>query len=129
MKPLSVSLAVDGKKRTILGAEVSRIPAFGHLAEKSRKKYGKRPHDHPEGLLRLFEKLKQVVHKKALIKSDEHYLYPKFINKFFPESDYLRFKGNRGSIVGQGELKKVKFDPLFSLNHTCAMLRPILTAL
>ena len=50
MKPLSVSLAVDGKKRTILGAEVSRIPAFGHLAEKSRKKYGKRPNEQPQGL-------------------------------------------------------------------------------
>ena len=32
MKPLSVSLAVDKKRRFILGAEVSRIPAFGHLA-------------------------------------------------------------------------------------------------
>ena len=66
MKPLSVSLAVDGKRRLILGAEVSRIPAFGPLAEKSRKKYGKRPHEHTEGLLRLFENLKQVVYKKAL---------------------------------------------------------------
>ena len=37
MKPLSVSIAVDATKRIILGAEVSRIPAFGHLAEKSRK--------------------------------------------------------------------------------------------
>ncbi|MEQ1722809.1 MAG: hypothetical protein ABL930_06505, partial [Pseudobdellovibrio sp.] len=23
----------------------------------------------------------------------------------------------------QGELKKIGFDPLFSLNHTCAMMR------
>ena len=26
-------------------------------------------------------------------------------------------------MTGQGELKKLRFDPLFSLNHTCAMLR------
>jgi sugar phosphate permease len=32
-------------------------------------------------------------------------------------------QGQRGSSTGQGELKKIKFDPLFSLNHTCAMLR------
>ncbi|MGZ3809720.1 MAG: transposase, partial [Bacteriovorax sp.] len=24
---------------------------------------------------------------------------------------------------GQGELKKVHYDPLFKINHTCAMLR------
>ena len=26
-------------------------------------------------------------------------------------------------MTGQGELKKLRFDPLFALNHTCAMLR------
>ena len=26
-------------------------------------------------------------------------------------------------MTGQGELKKVVYDPIFSLNHTCAMLR------
>ena len=46
MKPLSVSIAVDATKRTILGAEVSRIHAFGHLAEKSRNKYGLSPNEH-----------------------------------------------------------------------------------
>ena len=25
--------------------------------------------------------------------------------------------------MGQGELKKLKYDPIFSLNHTCAMIR------
>ncbi|MBD67124.1 MAG: hypothetical protein CME62_18130, partial [Halobacteriovoraceae bacterium] len=29
----------------------------------------------------------------------------------------------RGCIAGQGELKKLRRDPLFALNHTCAMLR------
>ena len=32
-------------------------------------------------------------------------------------------KGKRGCVTGQGELKKVGFDPLFSLNHTFAMFR------
>ena len=31
--------------------------------------------------------------------------------------------GGRGCVTGQGELKKLRFDPLFALNHTCAMLR------
>ncbi|WP_198296012.1 hypothetical protein [Bacteriovorax sp. Seq25_V] len=37
MKPLTITIAVDRKRRYILAAEVSRIPAFGLLAEKSRR--------------------------------------------------------------------------------------------
>jgi hypothetical protein len=33
------------------------------------------------------------------------------------------FKGRRGCVVGQDELKAGCFDPLFILNHTCAMFR------
>ena len=59
MKPLSVSLAVDKDRRIILGAEVSRIPAFGHLAKKSVKKYGYRENHHIRGLNRLFLQYKK----------------------------------------------------------------------
>jgi hypothetical protein len=41
----------------------------------------------------------------------------------FPGAEHARHLGGRGCITGQGELKKLRFDPLFSLNHTCAMLR------
>ena len=82
LKPLSISIAVDAKRRFILGAEVSIIPAFGLLAKLSREKYGRRSNGH-----------------------------------------YQRFKGAKGAVVGQGELKKLKRDPLFMINHTCAMLR------
>ena len=47
----------------------------------------------------------------------------------FPKSSHLTFKGVRGSITAQGELKKQGFDPIFSLNHTCAMLRANLSRL
>lgn len=40
-----------------------------------------------------------------------------------PQASHQTHKGRRGAVVGQGELKKIGFDPLFSLNHTCAMLR------
>ncbi|EQC44199.1 hypothetical protein [Bacteriovorax sp. Seq25_V] len=45
------------------------------------------------------------------------------MSKYFPEAEYRRYKGGRGCIAGQGELKKLRFDPLFTLNHTCAMFR------
>lgn len=123
LKPLTVTLAVDAKKRTILGAEVGQIPAFGLLAEKSRKKYGYRESQHKDTLKRLFESIKNTVRKNALIESDEHHLYPQFVKKFFPLADHQQHKGERGCIVGQGELKKIHFDPLFTLNHSCAMFR------
>jgi len=123
LKPLSISIAVDAKRRFVLGAEVSVIPAFGLLAKVSRDKYGRRSNGHKKGLSRLFHRLDGVVKENARIKSDEHKNYPEFVHKFFPNGHYQRFKGAKGSIVGQGELKKIKRDPLFMINHTCAMLR------
>jgi hypothetical protein len=45
------------------------------------------------------------------------------VRKHFPAREHETFLSERGSIVGQGELKKVEWDPLFGINHTCAMLR------
>ncbi|WP_198295927.1 IS1 family transposase [Bacteriovorax sp. Seq25_V] len=123
MKPLSITIAVDKKRRHILAAEVSSIPAFGLLADKSRKKYGYRKSDHERGLEKVFEKIKNVVNQDATIQSDEHQAYPKFVSRYFPKAEYKRYKGGRGCVAGQGELKKLRFDPLFTLNHTCAMFR------
>ena len=123
MKPLSVSLMVDSNTRMILGVEVSRIPAFGLLAEKSRKKYGYRKSGHMKALNRLFTKLTPFLLPELEIKSDEHHAYAPVVRNFLPKSNHIQFKGGRGCIVGQGELKQLRYDPLFALNHTCAMLR------
>ncbi len=123
MKPLSITIAVDKDRRFVLAAEVSTIPAFGLLADKSRKKYGYRKSNHEKALKNVFEKIKDVVDKDALIESDEHKTYPKFVSRYFHTAKYKRYKGGRGCIAGQGELKKLHFDPLFTLNHTCAMFR------
>ena len=123
LKPLSVSIAVDVNRRFILGAEVSQIPAFGHLAPVARKKYGLRLCHHKKGLKRLFKNLKGVVSPNAQICSDEHKKYQEFVSEFFPRSTYQQFKSERACVAGQGELKRVIFDPLFAINHTCAMLR------
>jgi transposase-like protein len=122
-KPLAISLAVEEETRRILGFEVSRIPASGPLAALSRLKYGPRPNERPAALHRLFGRLKERVHPGAAFRSDEDPLYPAILRKSFPKAEHHRHRGGRGCITGQGELKKLKFDPLFSLNHTCAMLR------
>jgi transposase-like protein len=123
LKPLSITLAVDAKRRIILGTNVSQIPAFGHLAALSRIKYGKRASTHKKALYELLEKVSPFVAREAKIESDEHHLYAPVVKRFFPNATYIQYKGGRGAIVGQGELKKLRRDPLFILNHTCAMLR------
>ena len=122
-KPLSVSLAVEANTRIIIGLEVSSMPANGNLAHFSRLKYGPRKDERQQGLDKLFREFGKKVSPKAQFSSDEHPFYPRVVKKYFPDSDHKRFKGGRGCITGQGELKKLKFDPLFDLNHTCAMLR------
>ena len=123
MKPLTISLAVDAKTRHILATAVAPIGAFGHLAELSRKKYGRRPNHHKKALQVLFDTMASTLAPQALVESDEHAFYPVFVRAHLPGREHRRYPGGRGAIAGQGELKKLRYDPLFVLNHTCAFLR------
>jgi len=123
LKPVSISVVVDANKRTILGAKVCEIPAFGKIAKISVKKYGPRKNEHRQNLHKLLEPLAPLVHSNAVIKTDKHKLYPKPIKKHFPKAVHMTYKGLKASVVGLGELKTKQFDPLFTINHTLAMLR------
>lgn len=123
MKPISIALAVEENTRLILDFKACKQPAKGLLAQKSRDKYGKREDERPQYRKKLFKALKGLVIEKVQIKSDESTHYIKDIKTYFPLSMHIRFKGRRGCVVGQGELKAGGFDPLFSLNHTAAMAR------
>jgi transposase-like protein len=122
-KPLAISLAVEAPSRRILGFEVSRIPASGPLAQISRRKYGPRPNERPQGLRNLLVKIQGVLEEGAAFSSDEDPLYAALLPRQYPYAPHHRHPGGRGCVTGQGELKKLRFDPLFALNHTCAMLR------
>ena len=122
-KPLSVAVAVSKKERKILGFEVSSMPATGHLAKISRKKYGKRPDDRLKGMRQLFDHLSQQLSSDISISSDECPFYKSVVKKYFPAANYNQYLGKKGCIAGQGELKKTAFDPIFSINHTFAMMR------
>jgi len=123
LKPISVILAVENKTRKILGFRVAKMPAKGLLAKKALKKYGPRADERKKARRDLFAELKPLIHEKALIESDENPHYVKDVKEFFSTATHRVFKGQRGCVVGQGELKAVGYDPLFSLNHTFAMLR------
>ncbi len=122
-KPLAVSLAVESKSRKILGFEVSSIPASGPLAALSRRKYGPRRNMRPFALQRLFDTIRTALDPAVAFVSDEDPLYPRIVRRNFPGASHIRHPGGRGCISGQGELKKLAYDPLFPVNHTCAMLR------
>ena len=123
LKPYSVTAAVEGNSRRILGFTVSSMPAKGLLVKKSLRKYGPLVDERPLGRKTLFEKIKPLIYQGALIKSDSNPHYAKDVKKHFPHSAHVTCLGLRGAITGQGELKAKDFDPLFSLNHTYAMFR------
>jgi transposase-like protein len=122
LKPVTVTLFVN-EQRKILGFDVARIAAKGHLSKLALKKYGTRPNEAPMMRERLFAQMQSLIDPLAVIESDEHPSYPDLVRKYFPQAEHRTYKSSRSSVAGQGELKKVKFDPLFKINHTFAMLR------
>lgn len=121
--PVSIPLVVEKNTSLILGFRVCSMPAKGHLAEISRRKYGYRPDERPQAACELLSEIKPYLSSTLEISSDENPKYPSWIRPHFPDAKHRKFKGRRGCVVGQGELKRGGFDPLFSLNHTAAMLR------
>jgi hypothetical protein len=122
-KPVSVIIAVESKTRRILGFRLASMPAKGMVSKKAFCKYGPRLDERRKYRRQLFEELRPVVQPGAILRSDSNPHYVDDVKEFFPEARHIRVIGGRGSTSGQGELKQLKFDPIFSLNHTCAMLR------
>jgi transposase-like protein len=122
-KPVSVTTAVEHKTRKILSFEVCRMPAKGHLARISRSKYGFRADERKKSIDKMLKNIVPYSASKCLIKTDKHNYYPEAIAINFPKAIHESYKSERGTINGQGELKKVRFDPIFDINHTFAMFR------
>ena len=122
-KPVTMPIVVEEKTRKILCLRVGQIAAKGHLAAISRKKYGPRSCERKRCLKEVLGELKGCVSEALVIKSDESPHYPDLIKEYFPGALHRAYKGRRGCVVGQGELKKGGFDPIFTLNHSYAMIR------
>jgi transposase-like protein len=122
-KPVAIAVAVDEGSRMILSADAASMPAKGLLAAVSRRRYGKRADHRRKSLSRALRIVATVQSNNLVVKSDECPRYPGLVRKYLPRADHRTFKGRRGCVVGQGELKSGGRDPLFSLNHSCAMIR------
>ena len=123
LKPVSVTLAVEVPSRRILGFRVSSMPAKGKIARLSRKKYGARVDERKKNRRDLFQEIMGFISPDALIKSDQNPSYAPDVEEYFPSQRYQTFKSRRACVVGQGELKSGGYDPIFTVNHTFAMLR------
>lgn len=122
-KPLSIIMAVEKGSRKILSFRAASMGAKGRLAKIALKKYGIRKDDRSEKREELFLEIKEKISPFALIESDANPYYPNSVKRHFPLATHQTTLGGRSAVTGQGELKKLNFDPLFSLNHTFAMLR------
>ena len=121
--PVSIPLVLERESRKILAFRVCKMPAKGLLAKVSYKKYGPRDDERTQAAHDLFSQLAPFAERFSQIESDQNPKYPTWIRAHFPKLKHKAYLGRRGCVVGQGELKKIGFDPLFDLNHTCAMLR------
>ena len=54
---------------------------------------------------------------------DEHPRYRDELKAALRDVSVIQYHSVRGSLTGQGELKRTGWDPLFTINHTLAMLR------
>jgi hypothetical protein len=122
-KPVTVSFFVENKSRKIIDFSVAQIGAKGRLTHIANKKYGKRFNESRVKRKELFQRVIPFLNKAAVIHSDEHLHYPLLIKRYFPQAQHKRHKGAKSASTGQGELKKGGFDPLYSINHTFAMMR------
>ena len=127
LKPLTIPLCVSESYK-ILGVGVGRIPAKGHLAEISRKKYGIRTNERQDVLEKLFINIKLKLNCKPIsITTDAHPIYKELVRKHFPKTLHVIVNSNervkkKRELLYTAEQKKL-FDPMFALNQRCAMLR------
>lgn len=122
-KPITIPLAVNPTNRKILAVCAGKIPAKGLLVEVSMKKYGPRECQRKEKLTEMLSQIQKSAKSEITFTSDQSTFYPNLVKELFPNSIHNTYKGRRGCVVGQGELKAGGYDPLFALNHTCAMIR------
>jgi hypothetical protein len=122
-KPVSIAIAVHPLSRKILSLKVSEMPAKGRLVKKALFLYGPRQDRRPEGWRAMFREITPLVRDDVMVVSDENPHYPKYVKEFLPNAHHIQTKGRNARMNGQGELKTGGYDPIFTLNLSCAQIR------
>jgi hypothetical protein len=122
-KPLTIPIFVN-EKYEILAIRVGQIPAKGHLARISVKKYGLRRNESQILMEQCFQKIKERLPEIPMIFSDKRPSYPGFVKKFYPYSEHHQHSRQDEEKAPLYEKKqKRRFQPLFTLNQRCAKIR------
>lgn len=122
-KPVSIAVMVS-ENREILGHFVSPImPKNKNLYKICLEKYPHWKDQSKKGFGELLKKAQGVLLEKVKIHTDDKLMYKREIKLNYPHSIHIAEKSRRAVIAGLGELKEGGYDPLFPLNHTCAMIR------
>ena len=129
MKPVAIAVITDCERWRVLDVQVSILPASGHLAQKSREKYGPRPDQSDQGRARMMARSVASIHPNAHVSTDKHPAYASLVKRFLPRATHISHKGAKGAVVGYGELKQIGYDPLFCINHQLASFRSGLSRL
>lgn len=122
-KPVAIPIVVCAETRMILALGVASMPAQHPLKEIALRKYGPRADDRPEAIASVLERVKPMVVPWVTITTDMAPRYPEPIWSILPDAVHQAHRSRKARKHGNGELKKIGFDPLFSFNHTAAMLR------
>jgi transposase-like protein len=122
-KPLTIPIFVN-EKYEILAIRVGEMPAKGHLAKISIKKYGPRRNESPILLDQCFQEIKKRLPHISTIFSDKKSNYPALARKFYPYSQHHQYSRKDEEKEPLHELiQKRQFQPLFTLNQRCAKIR------
>ncbi len=113
-KAVSIPMVVRGKTAQILSMTVGRIPSNGHLAAKGQTKYAWTVNDSPAACKRALDQAAVAAKAVCTVSCDKASSYPKLVRSAIPHAILDAHK--RAKSTGN-------FDPMFSLNHTCAKIR------
>lgn len=123
LKPVSIALVVERKTRKIIGICASQMAPKGVHAKKALKKYGPRRGKNRKAMRDLFSRISSCFGNSPILHSDSKTWYHSEVKRAWSGAVHVQSISRKACIVGQGELKSGGFDPLFAINHSCAMLR------
>lgn len=122
-KQVSIPMAVDVASRKILAFAVCPMPTGHPLTEIALRRYGPRKDGRPEAIAEVLHKIRPMLRWNGFITTDSAQRYPAPIAAILRGTTHQTILSRRAHTMGHGELKRIGFDPLFSFNHTAAMVR------
>jgi len=131
LRPVTVPVLIEREWRFIVHAETAPLPARGKLSPRMLAKKleleiieGKRRSGSRAAVKKCFESLREhrLLERPLLIQTDKKATYPALLKEVSEKTDVLHERTD-------SRKKRDRRNPLFSINHTLAMLRDGLSRL